>query len=264
MNILLFGGCVTCLQVLHVQQVFYGRVPIINPSFFVPFRIEPSEYRFMGQTAKRDCRATENCILVDYVAMLELVLVAVAKTSLPFDYVYAIEDDTYYCGDSQLLGTLLGANQALNISILFSGIGASGYGIRMRNVPGLIAAARADSPDLKRSDRSNKFGADLLFWKQTSRISAREQWRTKVQLNVHLHQGSTRFKNLGQPTALFGTCFEFSCGMGPPNEFPVRTCAQYDLYSRHLGCTRSSRDILPVGFNGRHCIRERKLNASQD
>jgi hypothetical protein len=242
------------LRVLHVQQAFFARKPVVNPDFFHLFAIDEKVYRFMHLNQSRVCQMPDNCILHDYVEMLRVLQRYVLESNRRVDYIYVIEDDTYFCGDALLLGNLASANAHLNVSMLFTGLGASGYLIRFDYIDTLIATSYKHSKDLLRSHNKARYGVDLVVL--SGRLAAARLFRSKVHLNIHLCNGSTRNKVFGKPGCLYGTCFEYSCGKFLNNAFGFNKCVEFDLYNSKTGCVGSSRGILPQGHYANHCMRE--------
>lgn len=244
--------------VYRVQQQIYSRPPIENGPSFHRFRIYPEKYAFENQMTPRNCTQSENCLLVDYVAMLSAIDRQLQSIKPRPEFFYVIEDDTYYCPYDNLLERVISANA--NVSIIFTGIGGSGYLIRSSLIPQLVKAVYAWNPDLMRHNR-NKFGVDLLFWDRKSTIPARQMFRSRLQLNVHLYQGSTRTRAEGLPQHIYGSCFELSCGKGPVNQFDLKRCQSSDLMSLGGACGKSN--LMPIGYVGRHCLRRFNLSTSR-
>ena len=247
------------VRVLYIQQRNWRREPIVNDGKFQRFDIRPTQYTLGSLTRKRNCSENANCYLVDYVAMLRMINETNAASARRYDYYYAIEDDTFYCAYDDLLERLLDANAHLNVSILFTGIGASGYAVKMSMIKRLINSAYKWRANLNVNDKS-RFGIDVMFWDKKSGFSSRDLFRTKVHMNAHLYQGSTRVGSEGRLNKnVYGACFESSCGIGPINTFNHRKCHNFDIMSLAGVCEQSSRGVLPRGYFSTHCMRQFKL-----
>lgn len=254
----IFWLVVSCVatRVYYIQQRTFHRSPIKNDARFNIFNIQPTLYTLDKLSQPRNCSVKNNCILIDYVNMLRMIQVVASNQS---DYFYMIEDDTYYCPYDNLLERLLETNSKLNISALFTGIGATGYAIKTSLIPMFIDSIYLWKKDLM-IHHPARYGVDLIFWDKKSRMLSSSLYRTKVHLNVHLYQGSTRASGDGRPQHVYGACFERSCGKGYINSFNHAKCDAFDLMSQTGNC--ASKGLLPVGYISRHCMRIFNISSS--
>jgi hypothetical protein len=247
-------------HVLHVQQVYYKRKPQKNPVFFNSFYIDENQYRFMHEERNRTCKAV-NCLMVDYIMLLKMSQDFIYKTKAQFKYVYVIEDDTYFCGEYETLPRLLDSNSNTAADIIFTGIGATGYLIRVDWIDDFIASIYYFEETAAIGDHS-RASVDVLLWNDKHLLNKKKLFRTRVYLNIHLYHGSTRGDGHGLTSRIYGTCFEFSCNLGTVNWFDLEMCMDSDLYSMSTGCKGVSKGVLPIGYIGRHCMTMLGLNQS--
>ena len=188
-------------SLLMVQAQIYKRRTILNPEF-VPFEIHETTYMFNNSKQFRRTCQNQACKSADWRTMLQLLL----DLDHPWEYLYWIEDDTFFCSTADILFKLM----EYGLPIILTGIGATGLLMKRSTIQHMLTHARQHD------------GLDMMISIEYLHLT----YRFYMNLNVHLYEGSLSGHKHGTGSSEYPTCFEVSC----QNYHSTSSRGHYDWY----------------------------------
>lgn len=217
-------------HLLLVQTKIYLRKHINNNRKFQYFFIDKDKYIFGNDSYPRNC-SQKICYFYDQMNMLQILY------NYGFEFYYIIEDDTFFCGDPEIITLLTWHDQ----SLILTGIGASGILFRRSMIKTLL------------NDQDTYDGLDVMIAKKYMEYVL----RFRFNLNIHLYENSISHSHGNLSKSLYPQCFEYACQKGLNRYDRFNFNCKYFTKSKTNQCVVFKNDILDgyeiYGFAGKFC-----------